>query len=69
MKFRIIIRFTNAGLAARSADYPQLTATGRTIEELEDNMCDVIETHIKSCSIEQQRVEQQIEQQRVAQIF
>ena len=69
MKFRIIIRFTDTGLAARSTDFPQLTATGRTVEEVENNMCEVIEAHVKNYSIEQQRVEQQIEQQRVGQLF
>ena len=48
MKFRIIIRFTDSGLAARSADFPQLTATGRSVEEVEEHLFDAIREHIEN---------------------
>lgn len=47
MKFRIIFRFTDDGIAARSADFPELTATGCTIAEVEGEMEDTIREHIE----------------------
>ena len=47
MKFHIIIRFTDAGLEARSADFPQLTATGRSVQEVEDRLFDTIQAHLE----------------------
>ena len=48
MKFRIIIRFTDDGLAARSVDFPELTATGRSVEEVEDQLFDAIRERIEA---------------------
>ena len=47
MKFRVIIRFTDAGLEARSVDFPELTATGRNVQEVEDDLFDAIQARIE----------------------
>lgn len=47
MKFHIIFRFTDDGFAARSADFPELKATGRTIKDVEDKMHDAIRQRIE----------------------
>ena len=54
MKFRIIIRFTDDGLAARSVDFPELTATGRRVEEVEDRLFDAIRERIEALQAERQ---------------
>ena len=47
MKFRIIIRFTDDGLEARSADFPELKATGCGVQEVEDRLFDTIQAHLE----------------------
>lgn len=47
MKFPIIFRFTDNGLAARSAHYPEINVTGHTFAEVEDKMHDAIREHIE----------------------
>lgn len=47
MKYAIIFRFTDSGLAARSADFPELTASGRTMLEVEEKLHAIIRQHIQ----------------------
>ena len=47
MKFRVIIRFTDAGLEARSVDFPELTATGRSVQEVENHLFSAIQARIE----------------------
>ena len=47
MKFHLIFRFTDDGIAARSADFPQLQTAGRTVTEAEEKMHDAIREHIE----------------------
>ena len=47
MKFRFIIRFTDAGMEARSVDFPELTAQGRNVTEVEDRLFDTIQAHVE----------------------
>ena len=51
MQFRIILRFTDDGLTACSVDFPELMATGRNIDEVEDRMCDAIRQHIERLQV------------------
>ena len=45
MNSRIIIRFTDQGVAAYSPDYPDLSSTGYTVKEAEARLRDAIEAH------------------------
>lgn len=48
MNSRIIIRFTDGGVAAYSPDYPELTSTGHTVKEVESKLGAAIETHLQN---------------------
>lgn len=52
MKFRIILRFTDDGLAGRSIDFPELTATGRSVQEVEGRLFDAIQERIEAFQAE-----------------
>ena len=54
MKYAIIFRFTDGGLAARSADFPELTASGRTMLEVEEKLHAIIRQHIQEqCNLKE----------------
>ena len=50
MNSRIIIRFTDRGVAAYSPDYPALISTGYSVKEAESKLRAAIETHLQSLS-------------------
>lgn len=50
MNSRIIIRFTDGGVAAYSPDYPGLTSSGYTVKEVESKLGAAIETHLQNLS-------------------
>ena len=52
MKFRIIFRFTDEGLAGRSIDFPELVATGRSVQEVENQLFDAIQERIEAAQAE-----------------
>lgn len=47
MKYLIVIEPTNTGFSAYSPDLPGCISTGRTREEVEQNMHDAIEFHLE----------------------
>lgn len=47
MKYLIIIESTNTGFSAYSPDLPGCISTGRTREEVEQNMHEAIEFHLE----------------------
>ena len=48
----IVIEKTNTGYSAYSPDLPGCVATGRTTEEVENNMRDAIEFHLEGLRLE-----------------
>lgn len=48
MKFHLIFQFTDDGISARSIDFPEIQAVGRTVTEVEDQMHDAIREHIEA---------------------
>ena len=48
MNSRIIIRFTDRGVAAYSPDYPDLVSTGYTVKEAETKLYEAIEAHLSN---------------------
>lgn len=57
MKFHIIFRFTKDEIAARSADFPHLNATGHTVPEVEGKMRDAIRKHVEGLQGQNKRGE------------
>ncbi len=45
MNSRVIIRFTDKGVAAYCPDYPALTSTGYSVKEVESKLRAAIATH------------------------
>ncbi len=57
MKFHLIFQLTDDGLAAHSADFPHLNATGCTIAEVENKMHDAIQGHVEALQAHGKRAE------------
>ncbi len=55
MNSRIIIRFTDWGVAAYSPDYPALISTGQTVKEVESKLRAAIETHLHNLGEQSER--------------
>ena len=51
-KFLIIVETTSGGYSAYSPDVPGCVATGRTREEVEQNMREAIEFHLEGQRLE-----------------
>ncbi len=51
-KYLIIIENTITGYSAYSPDLDGCVATGRTKEEVEQNMCEAIEFHLEGLKLE-----------------
>lgn len=51
MKYLIIIEETDTGYSAYSPDLPGCVSTGRTREEVEENMHEAIEFHIEGLQL------------------
>jgi predicted RNase H-like HicB family nuclease len=55
MRYLIVVEPTETGFSAYSPDLPGCVATGRTREEVEDQMREAIEFHIDVCAMRAMR--------------
>ncbi|MBE9016549.1 hypothetical protein C7Y66_24005 [Chroococcidiopsis sp. CCALA 051] len=58
MRYLIIIEETTTGYSAYSPDLPGCVSTGETREELEQNMREAIEFHLKGLKLEGYKIPQ-----------
>ena len=57
---RIVVEQTETGFSAYSPDLPGCVSTGRTREEVEENMCEAIELHVEGLRLEGYRVPESV---------